>query len=143
MKRSDVPAGESLCDYCSAKCCRYFAFPIDRPKKRQDFDYLRWFMLHGRVAVFVDDDVWFLMVYADCKHLQPDHRCGIYETRPEICRGYSTDDCEFDGDGIYDKFFETPEQLWEYAEAILPPENAYHFSAEPANPATVQLPVVL
>lgn len=47
MKRSDVPAGESLCDYCSAKCCRYFAFPIDRPKKRQDFDYLRWFMLHG------------------------------------------------------------------------------------------------
>jgi hypothetical protein len=27
-----------------------------------------------------------------CPHLQPDNRCGIYETRPEICRKHTADE---------------------------------------------------
>ncbi|MFM7833291.1 MAG: hypothetical protein ACKPJD_15985 [Planctomycetaceae bacterium] len=34
---------------------------------------------------------------------------------------YTTDECEYDNDGVYDQFFETAEQLWEYAQAVLPP----------------------
>jgi Fe-S-cluster containining protein len=63
------------------------------------------------------------MVYADCEHLQPDNRCGVYETRPQICRDYTTDDCEYDSDACYDQFFETADQIWEYAEAVLPPRK--------------------
>ncbi len=120
VKRSDLKPGEVLCSYCTARCCRYFALPIDEPKTWSDYDFLRWFMMHGRTSVFVDGDVWYLMVHADCQHLQDDNRCGIYDNRPEICRRYSTDNCEYDNDGCYDKLFETPEQIWEYAEAVLP-----------------------
>lgn len=123
IKREDLKAGEVLCSYCTAKCCRYFALPIDTPETLQDFDHLRWYMIHRRVSLFVEDETWYLMVHADCEHLQEDHRCGIYEDRPQICRAYTTDECEYDDDTCYDQFFETAEQIWEYAEAILPPQK--------------------
>ncbi len=141
VQRKDLKPGEVLCEYCTAKCCRYFAFPIDAPKNRKDFDHLRWYMIHGRVAIFVDEGTWYLMVYADCKHLQPDQMCGIYEDRPQICRDYSTENCEYEGEGVYDKFFETPEQLWEYAQAVLRPREQRYFSPEPVAPQDVSLPL--
>ncbi len=119
MTRESLPSGECLCDYCSAKCCRYFALPIDTPDTIKDFDYMRWFLLHGQASVFVEDDSWYLLVHTVCKHLQPDNRCGIYHTRPEICREYLTDNCEYDEDSTYEKYFETPEQVAEYVEATL------------------------
>jgi len=119
-KREDLKPGEVLCQYCTARCCRYFALPIDPPKTWQDFDYMRWYIMHGRTSIFVDSGVWYLCVHGDCRHLLPDNRCGIYHTRPQICRDYSTDGCEYGNDGVYDKFFESPEQLWEYAEAVMP-----------------------
>lgn len=142
IRKEDLKPGEVLCSYCTAKCCRYFAFPIDKPQTREDFGHLRWYMLHGRVAVFVEDGTWYLMVYADCQHLQPDHRCGIYEDRPQICRTYSTDNCEYEDDAVYDKFFETAEQMWEYALAVLPPEKPQRFSTVPAVARDVALPVI-
>jgi len=123
MKRELVPADKSLCDYCSAKCCRYFALPIDTPDCWKDFDYLRWYMLHGPVSLFIEKETWYLMVHTVCRHLQDDNRCGIYHTRPEICREYNTTECEYDEDWVYDQYFETPEQIEEYAEAILPPRT--------------------
>lgn len=141
-RKEDLGPGENLCEYCTAKCCRYFAFPIDKPETRDDFGHLRWYMLHGRVALFVEDETWFLMVYADCQHLLADHRCGIYDDRPPICRSYSTENCEYDDDAVYDKYFETPEQLWEYALAVLPAENLHHFSTEPPPPSSILLPVL-
>ncbi|MBL8818408.1 MAG: YkgJ family cysteine cluster protein [Planctomyces sp.] len=121
IRREDLKEGEVLCSYCTAKCCRYFALGIDAPTKWNDFDNMRWYMMHGPVCIFVDDGCWFLMVIADCQHLLPDQRCGAYETRPQICRVYTTDNCEYDEDGVYDQYFETPEQLWEYAHAVMPP----------------------
>lgn len=118
--RENVPAGEVLCNYCTAKCCRYFALPIDTPTGRKDFDFLRWYLLHDRAALFTEEETWYLLVHTDCRHLQPDQRCGIYETRPEICRKYSIDVCEYEDHWVYERYFETPEQVEEYAEAILP-----------------------
>ncbi|QDT37843.1 YkgJ family cysteine cluster protein [Stratiformator vulcanicus] len=121
VRREDLKPGENLCSYCTAKCCRYFALPIETPSEWKDFDFIRWYMIHGRVAVFVDEGSWFLQVFADCRHLKEDYGCGAYEKRPHICREYSTDNCEYDGDGTHERYFETPEQIWEYAEAVLPP----------------------
>lgn len=123
IKRAEVKPGEVLCSYCTARCCRYFAVPIDTPTTWDEYDNIRWFLMHGPMSIFVDDDVWYLVVNADCRHLQADNRCGIYETRPGICRTYSTKDCEYDNPFLYEKYFDTPEQIQEYAEAVLPPRR--------------------
>ena len=74
--------------------------------------------------MFTEGETWYLLVHTDCKHLQDDHRCGIYETRPKICREYTTAECEFDDSYTYEQYFETPEQVEEYANArFSEPEN--------------------
>ena len=73
-------------------------------------------------TIFVEGEDWYLLVYTTCKHLQADHRCGIYETRPQICRDYTTAECEFEDDWCYEKYFETPEQIDEYADALFGPQ---------------------
>jgi Fe-S-cluster containining protein len=115
--RDDIPKADVLCSYCTAKCCRYFALPIETPDCVQDLDFIRWYLLHDRASVFIEDDTWYLLVHTDCKHLQSNHLCGIYETRPQICRDYTTDSCEYDDDSVYDMYFETAEQVAEYMEA--------------------------
>lgn len=124
QRRSDHPEAANLCEHCTAKCCHYFALPIDEPTERRDFDFMRWYLLHDRASVFVDDEVWYLLVHTTCKHLQADYRCGIYETRPQICRDYTTDKCEFEDDWCYEKYFETPEQVYEYSEAMFGPDDS-------------------
>jgi len=144
LRRKDFPKDANLCEHCTAKCCRYFALPIETPTELDDFNNIRWYLLHGRAAVFVEGDDWYLMVYADCKHLLDDNRCGIYDDRPGICRKYTTDECEFEDDAVYDKFFETPEQIWEYAEVVCGPHKPMRkFSPLPPRAADVLLPVVM
>ena len=121
--REDIDPSQVLCDHCTAKCCRYFALPLETPDTLKDFEYIRWYMLHGETTIFCEDDDWYLMVHNKCDHLQPDQRCGIYETRPQICRDYSTNECEYEDDWTYYRYWETPEQIGEYAEAILPTDN--------------------
>ena len=118
--RDEIGSDEVLCAYCTAKCCRYFALPIEEPSNYRDFEFIRWYLLHAQASVFTEDDEWYLLVHTKCKHLGDDNRCGIYETRPQICRDYTTKDCEYEDDWTYDRYFETPEQVQEYAEAVLP-----------------------
>ena len=119
FNRKDLKPGEVLCEHCTGKCCRYFALPIEKPTSWEDYDHIRWYMMHGSVSIFVDDGNLYLTVHADCKHLLPNNFCGTYETRPQICRDYSTEECEFEDDATHDQLFETPEQIWEYAYAVL------------------------
>ena len=132
MTRENLPKGDCLCNHCPAKCCHYFALPIDIPETMKDFDYVRWFLLHERATVFVEDESWYLLVHTTCQHLQPDNRCGIYLTRPEICREYSTDNCEYDEDCAYEKYFETAQQVAEYVEAVFCSGGDSIRSPEPA-----------
>ena len=115
--REAIKAGESLCTYCTAKCCKYFALPIDTPTEARDFDFIRWYLLHEHASVFLDEGVWYLLVHTPCRHLQADNRCGIYETRPNICREYTTDKCEYEDSYVYEGYFEIAEQVREYYEA--------------------------
>ena len=120
LKREQVPPGDCLCDHCTAKCCRYFALPIETPTDREDWDFVRWFLLHDAASLFKEDENWYLLVHTACKHLQSDQRCGIYETRPQICRDYSTEACEYDDEYLYEQYLETAEQVSEYVEALYP-----------------------
>jgi Fe-S-cluster containining protein len=105
------------------------ALPLQRnPKKWSDFEEIRWFLTHEDVNVFVDDGDWYLLVQRTCKYLRPDNMCGIYETRPYICREYSTDKCEYDEHYLYEKIFEHDAQLDEYAEALLGARPPYRGS---------------
>ena len=83
--------------------------PADRNAHEtlEDYEFIRWFLLHDRATVFKEDDDWYLLVHTECEHLQTDNRCGIYETRPQVCRDYTTKDCEYDDDWTYDFYLET------------------------------------
>lgn len=122
-RREDLPPDANLCEHCTAKCCRYFALPIETPETRKDLEYIRWYLLHESATVFVEEEDWYLLVHSICKHLQDDQRCGIYETRPPICREYSTKDCEYEDSWTYDRYFERAEQIAEYIEAMFPPKR--------------------
>lgn len=88
---------ETKCSYCvGSKCCSYITQKVDAPRSRDDFDHLLWQVSHRGVSVYKDSDGWYLLFESRCDHLLPDKRCGIYDTRPQICRDYSNDYCEFD-----------------------------------------------
>jgi len=135
--REDLGPDEVLCTYCTAKCCRYFALPIEEPEDDSDFQYIRWYLVHEGATVFVEDGTWYLLVHSVCKHLRDDNLCGIYDTRPNICREYTTDNCEYDDSWVYEKYLETAEQVLEYAEAVLPKKRGQSIRSPRPNPLAV------
>jgi uncharacterized protein len=139
IPREQVPAGDCLCDHCVGKCCRYFSLPIETPTTWDDYDAIRWYLAHGQTLIYVDKETWFLLVSTRCGYLQSDNRCGIYHDRPKICREYTTDDCEYDTAWSFERLFETPEQIWEYAEALLPPRRKNKKRADAPPKGLVQI----
>ena len=109
-----------LCDSCAGLCCRYFALPIDNPSTAREYDDIRWYLCHENVCVFIEEKQWYIGISNRCKHLLGDNRCGIYATRPEVCREYATDNCDFHGGEYnFEKLFTSAEQLRVYAEEKL------------------------
>jgi uncharacterized protein len=107
---------KSLCHRCPAACCRYIALPFDEPQDAEAFEEVRWFLMHDGVTVFVTDGQWYVSVATHCKHLDAQNRCTIYADRPQICREYSSDGCDYrGGDYGYKLFFTHPQQVVEYA----------------------------
>ena len=52
-----------------------------------------------------------------CPHLGA-KGCGIYDTRPQICRSYSTDNCDYHGgDYNYDHLFTSADDLCKFGAA--------------------------
>jgi uncharacterized protein len=116
--------GECLCDKCVALCCRYFALPIDNPETSREFDDVRWYLCHENIVVFISKKQWYVGVMSRCKHLEPDNKCGIYQTRPRICRSYSTDNCDYHGgDYDFEELFTSADQLQRYAAEKLKAER--------------------
>jgi len=87
---------DNLCAQCTKSlCCRYVTIPIDTPRSMRDFDNLLWKVSHRGVRIYRDVDGWGVQTMNSCDHLLPGGGCGIYETRPIVCREHSNDDCEF------------------------------------------------
>lgn len=75
-----------LCQGCS-KCCEYVAMQIDTPETQDDFENIRWYLLHENVKVFV--------VGSD---FQEDEEDANIETSQEIISEESEDEIEEDED---------------------------------------------
>ena len=58
----------------------------------------------------------FLLINNRCRFLLPEGGCNIYETRPQVCRDYSNDFCEYDAPAEegFEYFFESYESLDAY-----------------------------
>ncbi len=119
IRRHEVPEGASLCDYCTGQCCRYFCLPIPTPEIQDDFDVLAAYLEHERALAYVSRRVWYLLIKTVCTYLQADYRCGIYETRPRICRQYTTDTCEYNEGWDFDQVFHLADQIREYAQVVV------------------------
>jgi uncharacterized protein len=116
---------ESSCKECGGKCCKYFCFQIDTPDDFEQFENIRWFLLHEGISVHVEDGDWYISVANRCKALSADGQCTAYEDRPLICRRYATDNCDHTGgDYEFQEHFRTPEELAGYARKALG-EEAY------------------
>lgn len=89
------PRGKSepSCTACGL-CCSYVAVEIDAPATVKQATQLLWYVYHEGVSLYVNDDEWMVQFETTCIHLQPDYRCGVYHTRPHICREFSEQDCE-------------------------------------------------
>lgn len=106
----------NLCEHCTGVCCKYVALPIEIPTTARDFDDIRWYLMHENMTVFVEEGDWYVQFATPCRNLQADNRCGIYETRPAICRGYKAGDCDYEsGDHDYEHLFTRPEHIEAYA----------------------------
>jgi Fe-S-cluster containining protein len=107
--------GSILCEHCAAACCRYVAIPLDKPTSAKDYDDIRWYLMHENISVFVEEGDWYFQVTTRCKNLGADNRCGVYETRPQICRDYKAGDCDYAGGTYgYDHLFTHPKQIEAY-----------------------------
>lgn len=106
------------CARCQgAVCCTYLTQQLKTPRSMEDFDLLLWQLAHRDTQAYKDEDGWFLLVNHPCRHLLADGRCGIYDTRPQVCRDHSTDDCEVDGPAgpaDFELFFPDHESLEAY-----------------------------
>ncbi|MFQ5717408.1 MAG: YkgJ family cysteine cluster protein [Nitrospinales bacterium] len=106
----------SQCAKClPAECCLYFALEIDEPETRKDFESLLWQIAHQNISIYIYRKKWHLMIHNRCNFLMADNKCGIYETRPYICREHSTENCEYTGDDYgFSEHFKSYDELLAY-----------------------------
>ena len=108
---------ENKCSFCkNSICCTYITQQIETPHSKLDYMNLLWQVSHEHVSIFKDENGWFLLIDGKCSHLQPDGRCGIYDSRPPACSEHSNDYCEFDepAEAAFKLFFPTYDSLLEH-----------------------------
>ncbi len=101
------------CEECKGRCCEYIAIEIDTPTTKNEFDYIRWYLVHENTNVFIDHDKkWHVEFRTTCQRLNDDNKCTMYRSRPKICKNYGMEDevCEYFA-SPYLKYFETTEQF--------------------------------
>lgn len=85
------------CDTCAALCCRYIILPLDKPEEDDDFDTIKFYILHENIEVYIDtEDAWNILVITKCKNLTDESTCRDYENRPDMCRHYDNSCCSLD-----------------------------------------------
>lgn len=119
---------ENKCGFCTnSKCCTYITEELATPRSMHDFDHMLWQLSHENIQAYKDEDGWYLLINNTCTHLLNDGRCGIYEDRPQICREYTNDHCEFDEDSTdgFELFFEDYDALHKYVRRRFKGWNKY------------------
>jgi Fe-S-cluster containining protein len=95
--RGSAVKPDNKCNRClSSTCCTYTTEALGTLRSKADFDHVLWQVSHQDVEVYRDRDGWYLLIRGQCEHLLPGGDCAIYADRPQVCREYSNDWCEFD-----------------------------------------------
>jgi Fe-S-cluster containining protein len=117
MGEKDEGNLSDACKKCGSFCCTYYALPLETPETKEDYDDLRWFLMHEGNYICVEDGAWYLNIGSKCKNLLPEGKCAAYDKRPKICRkhGHKGEACEFFGEYEYEERFHTPEEIEWYA----------------------------
>ena len=127
--------GSIHCEHCTGHCCRYLAVPLDKPQTARDFDDMRWYLMHEGTTIFVEDGDWYLQFATTCRHLTLDSVCGIYQTRPKICREYKAGDCDYAGGSYeYDHLFTHVDQIETYTREFLSKQRKRKRSSRDGQP---------
>ena len=107
---------DSQCSKClPSKCCTYFAFGVDEPETRKDFEAMLWQIAHEKVSFYIYRNNWYIMINNRCRFLTPKNQCAIYDQRPYICREHDTKDCEYTGgDHGFLEHFKSYDELLAY-----------------------------
>ena len=99
------------CTEC-AKCCTYVAVNIDGPDTMKDAGYMLWYLYHPGVSVYHDGNGdWSVIFESRCRNLREDRLCGIYESRPPICRDFDNQTCDVNEPGEGLEFFKPEDFL--------------------------------
>jgi hypothetical protein len=86
-----------LCFHCG-KCCMSAGFWLGPVTGPESWDHIRWIQLHGLNVDFapVGDALYYgVQMPVPCRELRlidGKYVCGIYDSRPEICRNYDCTD---------------------------------------------------
>ena len=117
---------KNKCHACRGLCCTYVTVDLAAPKNWDDFDEIRWYILHKNVVVYKtqDEEEWRVEFIADCDYLdRANHRCTQYENRPDVCKEYTTEECdgvdELNPEGC-EVFLQTEHDLKEYLKTHKP-----------------------
>ncbi|MBN1644961.1 YkgJ family cysteine cluster protein [Candidatus Woesearchaeota archaeon] len=104
------------CEECGAKCCRYIAVETDPPDCLDDWDQIKWLLMHEGVSVYLDnEDDWIIEVTTKCKNLGPGNKCKIYNNHPDLCKDHDIKTCVMNGKGKVEKIlFKTAEDVDSY-----------------------------
>ena len=71
------------CETCGGACCRFVVVLVGDMTP----DQRRWAEMRGPLRQ-VRDGVWEWELPVACPQLTADGRCGIYEARPDVCKGF-------------------------------------------------------
>ena len=76
------PSIEVCANQCGAACCRAPGYLDVLPDEEHLFAGVLIQHIEGHRRIVFQD------IGGRCVHLQPDNLCGIYDTRPQACRGF-------------------------------------------------------
>ena len=99
---------------CGALCCRYITIEIDPPHKgKVNRDEARWILFHENTHLLREDTSWYVQVDVHCENLTEDQRCAVYHDRPDVCREYETEGCDYFGEANEKTVFISTVEEWE------------------------------
>jgi len=103
-----MPKEPLTCDDCAGECCSYVAVELEKPKCKDDFEDMIYYLLHEGVKISVvihegEPETWYLEFAGRCRHLDDKGWCTIYKHRPKVCRDHKVEECEHhDPDSFHD-----------------------------------------
>ena len=92
-------------------CCSYIAVDIEEPRTIKAATDILWYLYHPSVSIYAEGEDWMVVFETRCQHQLDDHRCSIYEVRPQICRAFDENDCEVNSEETGEAFYTAREFL--------------------------------